>query len=581
MNKTLKKITVLLFILCIGFIGIPKILADGSEKFTKSKTATGLDENYDTKITLLLNKQGEGSNTIDLLFITDIEILDNTTGANMVNEMYNLIKDLNDNDISATVSLVVYGMDVDALFGYVDTKDITSKDDITALIEAKRTWIDANGFGSNMERGLLFVKDMLANSPSNNNPEDRHIILLTNGNALSYNNAEGESATTVFDAGSMYMDMSNMDSNGDVGNGNRETKMVKFYNETNDFEAAFAKLMEEKDNVQDYAMTANKWHNTNKATVDALKAEGKVRTFTSSQVNNIDEYPYTNLEIGAVQAAKVLLDLKSSNYNIYTIGYLYVYGWKDDGTVDAPLLAYPPRGLVEWTKNVGQLYLHTEKTVDETAFNNYISQIDTDVAAEEDDSFYLVDEMGYGQYKDGSDYNFDFVNDIDKITINVGGTDLDKTKIDDNTYGFGKDDSLLGGYKYVFRYYPNGIDGVTTNECYKLDVNYNIAPNVPVKLEYHQVLNENTRKNADELSQEEILKASNSTIIYLKNGQTERFEDPVIELKNDTTEEIIEDGESKKSLNPETIDKLYVLMIPLVLCVLGISGSLIYSKYQL
>ena len=99
-----------------------------------------------------------------------------------------------------------------------------------------------------------------------------------------------------------------------------------------------------------------------------------------------------------------------------------------------------------------------------------------------------------------------------------------------------------------------------------------------MKLEYHQVLNENTRKNASELSQEEILKASNSTIIYLKNGQTESFENPVIEIKN-TNEEIIYDGESKNIENPNTLDPIYLLLILLFLSILGLSGTLIYSKY--
>ena len=581
MNKLIKTTSIIFFILFLGFVSIPKILADGSEKFTKSKSATGLDENFDTKITLLLNKSGENNNTIDLLFLTDIEIYNDVTGSNLVNEMYNMISNINSSDsIKATISLVLYGMDADKIIEYVDTKDITSKEDLVNRIEAKRDWINSNSFGSNMERALLLVKNMLASSPSNNNPEDRHIILLTNGNTLSYNNADGDSATTVFDGGSFYLDMSTMDSNGDAASANRETKMVKYYNETNDYGEAFAKLLEEKDAVNEYAMTANKWHNLNKATVDELKAQGKVKTFKSSDVADITKYPYTNLEIGAVQAAKVLLDLKEAKYNIYTIGYLYLYGWDDNGNPTAKLLAYPPIGFVKWTSNVGQLYLHEQKNVDSTAFNGFVNQIDSSLVSQEDDSFYLVDEMGYGQYKDGSDYNFDFVNDINKISINVDGTVLDKTKIDDNTYGFGKDSSIPGGYKYIFKYYPNGIDGVTNSECYKLDVNYNIEPNIPVKLEYHQVLNKNTRKNASELSQEEILKASNSTIIYLKNGQTESFENPVIEIKN-TNEEIIYDGESKNIENPNTLDPIYLLLILLFLSILGLSGALIYSKYHL
>ena len=76
------------------------------------------------------------------------------------------------------------------------------------------------------------------------------------------------------------------------------------------------------------------------------------------------------------------------------------------------------------------------------------------------------------------------------------------------------------------------------------------------------------------MSQEEILKASNSTIIYLKNGQTENFENPVIEIKN-TNEE------SKNIENPNTLSSIYLLLILLFLSILGLSGTLIYSKYHL
>ncbi len=63
-----------------------------------------------------------------------------------------------------------------------------------------------------------------------------------------------------------------------------------------------------------------------------------------------------------------------------------------------------------------------------------------------DSLVYLVDAGSriedYMGYVEGS-YDFDFVNDVDKLLVTVNGAALDKTKLDDNTYGFGRREAAV------------------------------------------------------------------------------------------------------------------------------------------
>ncbi|HIV17808.1 MAG TPA: hypothetical protein IAC82_00610 [Candidatus Merdivicinus intestinigallinarum] len=100
----------------------------------------------------------------------------------------------------------------------------------------------------------------------------------------------------------------------------------------------------------------------------------------------------------------------------------------------------------------------------------------------------VVDVMGYGTDNDGNAYNFDFVNDMNKLTLTVGGEKLDKTEIIDpeyfgatSGYAFGMNED--GSSQFALYYYPNGQDG-QSDECFVWEINVPIEVGNKVQLTY-------------------------------------------------------------------------------------------------
>lgn len=96
----------------------------------------------------------------------------------------------------------------------------------------------------------------------------------------------------------------------------------------------------------------------------------------------------------------------------------------------------------------------------------------------------VVDVIGQGKDNKGNDYNFDFVNDLDKMTLTVGGEEQKKVKISDNEYGFGN--VRDGIYDFKVTYYPEGVadaDG-ETREHFVWDINVPVSNFAPVQFSY-------------------------------------------------------------------------------------------------
>ena len=149
------------------------------------------------------------------------------------------------------------------------------------------------------------------------------------------------------------------------------------------------------------------------------------------------------------------------------------------------------------------------------SFMNYLAG-DKEVSFEDihNDIYYLLSEgstvedvIGYGTDNRGNAYNFDFVNDISKLTLKVGTETLEATDLsldlsyDDANetarYGFAPnrvqittdtDQSNIPeqdpySYGYVLHYYQNGKDG-KSDECFVWDINVPVSKFAPVSLTY-------------------------------------------------------------------------------------------------
>ena len=157
----------------------------------------------------------------------------------------------------------------------------------------------------------------------------------------------------------------------------------------------------------------------------------------------------------------------------------------------------------------------------------------------------VVDVIGSGKDNHSNDYNFDFVSNIDNLTLTVGGTELDVTELTDLSenetarYGFGPDESAEGGYKFILKYYANGQDG-KSDECFVWDINVPVSKFEPVQLTYTVKLTDpQTAKgtygkyDADGSEKYEGLYTNNEAILYPvdsneNEGKPENFAKPTV-----------------------------------------------------
>ena len=208
------------------------------------------------------------------------------------------------------------------------------------------------------------------------------------------------------------------------------------------------------------------------------------------------------------EADKVYSELEAANYHCYAV-------FADDSTTNELGKAF-----VE--------YLNDGSVLD-------FDTIQKDIYYLLDAGSQVVDIIGQGKDNKGNDYNFDVAN-LDNMTITVGGVELNKVKIQSDefpgstTYGFFEGEIADGKYDFVVTYYPDGVadaDG-ETREHFVWSINVPVGNFAPAQFSYDVHLT-NPQKAKGEYKVETNVEAvltpvdSNGTV-----GSTETF--PVPEL---------------------------------------------------
>lgn len=577
-NKILK--TAVAFVLIILIVSCNYHVFAVEAKIPITKEATNLDDKFNTKVTLSINPDEQEEKIVDIVYVLDVSMITDSMGNNLLNEAYNMISEFNSQEkIRANVALVIFSNGSKKIMDLTDCSTITSSSYMRNKIYSLENlmWLYRNAIGSNLQSAMIMAKDILDSSSTGSKPEDRHVIVATDGGNYTYNNSRGETATTVYKTESgAYMSIGNADSSGDFGSTTRDTKMSMYYDETGDYKEAFSKLMQEQDEIEERANSGYKWKDTNAASINALVEAGALTVYNSvDQITNLEIYPYTNLEVGTAMAAKEFKNIKEEGYKIHTIGYLYGYGFNSNGEMTNKLFGIPTISFLKWTESVGELYFKNKTSITAEELADTFSQINSNILQKVIVDSYIIDEMGFGAYSDGTKYDLDFVNDLDKIDIYFNNEELDKTEIEPNVYGFGADDTIGSGYKYILRYYPNGIDGITENECFKVDVNYEIGTGIPFKVEYEELLNDEYIKkengeygkyDKDGSKSYSGLKANKSAILYLANGLEKEFKAPTLSyivdnpikdeegIEPDNTDEQDEKSKDKNEEQDNSVD---------------------------
>lgn len=212
------------------------------------------------------------------------------------------------------------------------------------------------------------------------------------------------------------------------------------------------------------------------------------------------------LDRAIYEADKVYSELEAANYHCYAV-------FADDSTTNKLGKAF-----VE--------YLNDGSVLD---FN----MIQNDIYYLLDADSQVVDIIGQGKDNKGNDYNFDVVN-LENMTITVGGVELNKVKIKSEefhgstTYGFFKREIEDGKYDFVVTYYPDGVADGETREHFVWRINVPVGNFAPAQFSYDVHLTNPQKAKGEykvETNVEAVLtpKDSNDTV-----GSTETF--PVPEL---------------------------------------------------
>lgn len=482
-------------------------------ELSKDKTATALDSNYNSKVTLSL-PAGDYPQTVDVVFTVDCTsvLFYNYTG--IIKEIEKIADELAGKDINLNVGLVGFGHESKV---YLPLTNITEENVDAVMEEVKTTisndgdWLRNNG-GTNIQKGILTGRKLLDNSNTGALPNDQYFILMTDGAGFWYNNANGETVCTAH-RGDSNQSLGNMDANKDVGgptriNDSMYLRAVKKGKTFGDFIAEQGAAIEKSAERS--------------LTTEGAKSAGEL-AYTTQDVQNYDVYPYLNMERGTYFAAKALQEVAAEGYSVITIGYNYnKFGLTSLNAVS--------KGFREWTAEVGSYYTASMFNVQD-AFED----VRDEMIYLLDAGSQVVDIIGQGKDDKGNDYNFDVAN-LDNMTITVGGVELNKVKIQSEefpgstTYGFFEGEIADDNYDFVVTYYPDGVadaDG-ETREHFVWSINTPVSKYAPAQFSYDVHLT-NPQKAKGEYKVETNVEAvltpvdSNGTV-----GSTETF--PVPEL---------------------------------------------------
>ena len=403
---------------------------------SKSKTATNLDANYQSQVTLSLPAAQEQL-VSDVVFVLDESSAYDAVVEEMDTMLNNLADHVAKNEAAVKVGVVVFR-------GNAVTKDLElltpdSIDDINAFV---RTRPDVGG--SNMMAGLQAAEAMLQNAPEDDSR--KYMILIGDGITYTWSGENGEQLGVNFanaDAPTSPMLASPDAFDVKHGNGYLPNDWSKHLNEVS---SVMEKTISEKSSSYSRGVDIS----------------------TRPFIRNDEKYNYTSSVDIALYKCDQLYRNLSSKYHCYTV------------MRSAPSLSDP-------SKTDGEIHPWGPSFMNYLANGKEVSfaEIQNDIYYLLDAGSQVVDVIGEGIDNVGNEYDFKFINNIDNLNLTVGGTVLNKEQIDENTYGFGN--VRDGIYDFVLTYYPEGMGTRSlevAGELFRWDINVPVSNFAPVQLTY-------------------------------------------------------------------------------------------------
>lgn len=459
---------------------------------SKDKTATELDNNFNSRVTLSL-PSAEKELVSDVVFVLDKSSCEEDVTTKALVMLADLGASVKDTGASIKVGAVQFAGRAVVSCELTELTEEAIAEDGAIYSGLKDGKIKS---GTNLQAGLLKAQKMLE---ADKDVEDsrKYVIVITDGLTRQF----------LAEDGTLMAIYNGLDADGDRVWGSPSGWCVAngfvdgvYGIPCGDWDTYYAAV---KANV---AKDGNTYaHNYN---VYSSTPEGE--NIPASYVPK-GETSLTHalcLDRAIYEADKVYSELEAANYHCYAV-------FADDPTTNELGKAF-----VE--------YLNDGSVLD-------FDMIQKDIYYLLDAGSQVVDIVGQGKDNKGNDYNFDVAN-LDNMTITVGGVELNKVKIrskefhGSTTYGFFEGEIADGNYDFVVTYYPDGVadaDG-ETREHFVWSINVPVGNFAPAQFSYDVHLT-NPQKAKGEYKVETNVKAvltpkdSNGTV-----GSTETF--PVPEL---------------------------------------------------
>lgn len=463
---------------------------------SKDKTATELDNNFNSRVTLSL-PSAEKELVSDVVFVLDKSSCKKDVTNNALEMLADLGASVKDTGASIKVGAVQFAGRAVVSCELTELTDEAIAEG-GAIHNGLKT--QATSGGTNLQAGLLEAQKMLE---ADKDVEDsrKYVIVITDGLTRQFLAEDGTQDGTLM---AIY--------NGLDADGGRVWGSPSGWCVANGF----------VDGV--YGIPGGDWDTYYAAVKANVAKDGNTYAHDYDVYGSTPEgenipVPYVPqgetslthalcLDRAIYEADKVYSELEAANYHCYAV-------FADDSTTNELGKAF-----VE--------YLNDGSVLD-------FDMIQNDIYYLLDAGSQVVDIIGQGKDDKGNDYNFDVVN-LENMTITVGGVELNKVKIQSDefpgstTYGFFEGEIADGKYDFVVTYYPDGVadaDG-ETREHFVWSINVPVGNFAPAQFSYDVHLT-NPQKAKGEYKVETNVEAvltpvdSNGTV-----GSTETF--PVPEL---------------------------------------------------
>lgn len=414
---------------------------DQSSALTQNvKTATALDENLETKVTLSFPGQREAE-PADVVFVLD------KSGASAQTDIFKqakaFLEEINQKAKADGLNIKV-GV---VLFNKMGNVQLPLTDVATGYDDILNAMNSSVHSGTNMDAGLLAAKSIL-DADTAVKAENKHVILISDGATYLY--CKGGDFTKPY-----TRSFGSVEGGRNMMGGIWEWQSREYHTDN-----AWKKFPDGSNFIFSQAMKSP-------------EKLGEYLAYYRDQYENSDnnwaqyDYEYTAIAANTGTTNPIPVDV-TAPCNID------VAFWSTDDTFQSMVNAGYDMNV--YYKNAadfdGQVFL---KYLVRNSNNGELNTDFDKLKAK------LVDKIAAGStVEDTIGANFDFVNDPAKISLTANDEKLSPEKIDATTYGFGKKSD--GTYRFTLKYQAG------ENEKLILTLNEAAAPSRPVALEYSELL---------------------------------------------------------------------------------------------